>query len=474
MARQTKGRIYKSGKKGAFHLQYYVNGKEFKVTLKDGNGNAITNEGDAVKAAEKVLHPVKAKTQADQLQQILEAVETAEAKAKRLQEKQEREAALALEAEEDAQVTLKTGWTLFMQNPKRPSSCKRYGTDFPRHSTMGNYKGYWDKFAGWMKVRRPKDQRLSAITPEDASAFMDTIQSEYSSGTFNKYLQFLNLFFDLLNGAGKLKTTNPFRNVDRMENRYHSKRPLSVEQIAKLIDNATGEMRILIALGYFTGLRFGDCCTLLWQEVDLLRGIIERVPRKTEHTVKDIQQGIVKVGIPPYLSTMLAEIPSERRTGYVLPGFAEQYLTNNASANRALLEHFRECGISTTKPGTGTPEVRNEKGKVIQKAVRAVVEVGFHSLRYSYISHNAEAGTPAAVIQRNAGHSNPAMTEHYTRISDRAAVEYAKALSLPMSATGDVIDVQTAPEPEREALHRLADTLDIEQIREILNNYRRV
>lgn len=476
MARQTKGRIYKSGKKGAFHLQYYINGKQFVVTLKDEAGNIITTEKKAREAAETILHPVKAKTEAGQLRQILEAVETAEAKAARLEQERQEAKAREEEAKKDAKATIAVGWDMFMGCPKRPASCKRFPNDeIPRTSTVGNYRAYFRRFHSWMREENPEIKLLSEVTGDHAAAFMDSVRNAGASGTYNKYLQFFNLFFKVLNDAGKIRSGNPFRDIDRMENRYHSKKPLSVEQIAKLIDSASGEMRLLIALGYFTGLRFGDCCTLLWQEVDLLRGVIERVPRKTEHTVKDIQQSIVKVGIPEFLFRMLSEVPPDARKDYVLPGFAKEYLEGREyRANRRLLDHFEKCGIHTVKAGTGTPEVRNESGKLIKRAVRAVVECGFHSLRYSYISHNAEAGTPAAVIQRNAGHANPAMTEHYTRISDKAAIQYANALKLPLPEPSDVIDVSPAPEkdPDRAELHRLADSLPLETVREILSHYR--
>ena len=467
MARQTKGRIYKSGKKGAFHLQYYVNGKQFVVTLKDDAGNIITSERKARDVAETILHPVKAETKAVQLRQVLDAVETAEAKAARLELEQKEAQERAEEAKKDAKATLAAGWDMFMTCPKRPASCKRFSGE-DKHTTAANYKSYYTKFRSWMAKKHPAARLLSEVMPEDASAFMDAVQASGASGTFNKYLQFFNLFFKVLNDAGKIKCGNPFCDIDRMENRYHSKKPLSVEQIAKLIDSATGEMRLLIALGYFTGLRFGDCCTLLWQEVDLLRGVIERVPRKTEHTVKDIQQATVKVGIPEFLFRMLSDISPKERKGYILPGFAEEYLSGKDSkASRRLLEHFESCGIRTIKAGTGTPEVRNDAGKIVKRAVRGVTEYGFHSLRYSYISHNAEAGTPAAVIQRNAGHANPAMTEHYTRISDRAAVQYANALKLPLPEPSDVIDVTPAPDddPERAELRKLADSLPLEKVR---------
>ena len=188
--------------------------------------------------------------------------------------------------------------------------------------------------------------------------------------------------------------------------------------------------------------------------------------------VLSAEQAIVKVGIPEFLFRMLSEVPPEARKGYVLPGFAKEYLEGKEyRANRRLLDHFEKCGIHTVKAGTGTPEVRNESGKLIKRAVRAVVECGFHSLRYSYISHNAEIGTPAAVIQKNAGHANPAMTEHYTRISDHAAIQYANAMKLPMPEDSAAIDAEVIQEePERAELRRLVDTLTIEQIRTILNN----
>ena len=245
-----------------------------------------------------------------------------------------------------------------------------------------------------------------------------------------------------------------------------------MEQIATLIQNAQGELRLLIALGYFTGLRFGDCCTLLWREVDLVRRVIERIPRKTKHTRKDSKESIVKVGIPDFLYRMLAEIPENCRKGYVLPRFGADYDRGaDANLNGIVIGHFQRCGIRTNKLGTGTNF--DENGKPHKTGKRAVVEFGFHSLRYSYISHNAEMGTPAAVIQRNAGHSNPAMTAHYVKISDRAAVEYANVLQLPQAQEDDA-DASYKMEVEREELRRLADTLPINCIRKILQNWDKI
>jgi len=61
------------------------------------------------------------------------------------------------------------------------------------------------------------------------------------------------------------------------------------------------------------------------------------------------------------------------------------------------------------------------------------------------------------------------MTEHYTRISDRAAIQYANALKLPLPEPSDVIDVSPAPEdPDRAELRKLVDSLPLEKIRKAL------
>ena len=56
------------------------------------------------------------------------------------------------------------------------------------------------------------------------------------------------------------------------------------------------------------------------------------------------------------------------------------------------------------------------------------------------------------------------MTEHYTRICDKAAVRYASVLSLP--ADKNPIDGEDCP--ERKRLHDLIDTLDPATVHKLL------
>lgn len=86
-----------------------------------------------------------------------------------------------------------------------------------------------------------------------------------------------------------------------------------------LLANAEGWLRTVIVLGIYTGMRLGDCCTLLWSEVDLSAGVITRVPRKTSHS----SGRVIRVGICPSLAKELEALPS--REGYVDEEAAAMY-----------------------------------------------------------------------------------------------------------------------------------------------------
>lgn len=423
MARTSKGRIYQRGKKGTWYVQYYVDGKQCRQVLTDSGGKPIcgaSEEAKARRAADRVLDPVRERDAAERVRLMQFALESAEEKAQRA------EADLAQKTEEDERrkllmkATVAAGWRLFMGCPKRPRSCRDHKADevYDNNSTIRSYHSYYLTFAKWCGENGV--ELLPLVTEENAVAFLDSL--DLANGTWNKYRSFMSCFYETLLKAGRFSCKNPFSAIEPKLGTFNSKSPLSVEQVAKLVEAASGEFKLLIALGYFTGLRMGDCCTLRWEEVDMARGVIERLPNKTGRRVKDRVLATVKVGIPDELFGLLDAIPKEARRGFVLPEIAEMYDDGNTAykVSGVLSELFRTCGIETSREGDGR---------------RKVTVYGFHSLRYSYISHNAELGMPAAVIQRNAGHSNPEMTAHYTKISDVAAVRYARLLRLGNSGS---------------------------------------
>ena len=113
-----------------------------------------------------------------------------------------------------------------------------------------------------------------------------------------------------------------------------------------------------------------------------------------------------------------------------MPDVAAAYEHEQSGVCKAIQAHLEKCGIQTIQPGTGFERVKDKNGKPKwhHTGKRAVVLAGFHSLRHSFVSMHAQAGTPQAVLQKLAGHGNPIMTEHYTHISEATARQSAAAL----------------------------------------------
>ncbi|MEA4863731.1 MAG: site-specific integrase [Victivallaceae bacterium] len=462
MARKTTGRIYRHGLKGYFYLRYKFEGKETRTRLLDPDGKPIIKELEARAAADRVLARIHETNKAEQLRTLKNDIQDAD------------EAAKVAEINlNNSKAAISKGWALYMSCPSRLKSCKRYSASkIPPKSMADSYKTYYSRFVDWMKSNYPETVLLSGVTPEQAAAFANDLQTHVAPGTFNKYRFFLTAFFDALSTDGKISIErNPFASVERMDGTANSRRELTIAELQTIIEKATGDLKLLLQVGTFTGLRLGDCCTLQWGEIDMTRQIIRRKPRKTANRT----QKVVVLGIPSPLLYALSGIPANCRNGYLLPHYAETYLSSGGTGKmtRIIQRHFMDCGIAIYAPGTGLKCHYEGKHKVYDESTRAVVQVGFHSLRHTWVSLHAMRGTPQAIIQDAAGHANPAMTEHYVHISPEAARRAAAALEIPQLAGADVIDVPAEPEaPERDELRKLADMLDIEQIREILEKYK--
>lgn len=381
------GYLFKRGDN--FYVNWRVNGKLFSKALRDDNGQPITSKREAEEARDKFMSPLALTDEAESLRTIADKSNTLQSK---------------LDGQGEA-LPLAHAWATYIQSNKRPDT----GPD-----TLAVYQGQFGQFVAWMTEHHPEVTELRDVG--------ETIAEEYAShlnggrlapGTFNKHLNVLALVFRVLFKAAKL-TVNPWADIERkkLKGKVNHRRELTVELLRKLCQGATGEMKVLFAIGIFTGLRLRDCATLRWDEVDLRRNFISRVPNKTMR----YSDKPVFVPLSADLRAMLAGIPEASRGEYVLPETAAKYLTHKKNLINEIQKHFTDSGIVTHKAGTGVD------GK------RAIVQFGFHSLRHSFVSICAEANVPLSVVQSIVGHSNPQMTQTYQHTSPLAARQAVAAL----------------------------------------------
>lgn len=406
------GYLFKRGDN--FYVNWRVNGKLFSKALRDDQGQPITTRRGAEEARDKFMAPLAVADEATALKAIADNIDVRTVELARLDE--ERNPALAL---------VRT-WSAYLESTKRPDT----GPD-----TLAVYEGQFGQFVDWMVENHPSTIALRDVTEEIAEEYATHLnQRGGSPNTFNKHIRVLDLVFRVLFKRAKL-TVNPWEEIKRKELTTSSRRELTVEELKRVCRNAVGDLRPLLALGLYTGLRLRDCATLRWGEVDLARGVICRVPNKTARR----HPAPVIIPIHPALRTEIERLSRSTETDYLLPEIAVDYTSGGAGKKRVInriQDHFVGQKVAIHKPGTG-PGTNT----------RAVVEVGFHSLRHTFVSLCRESNAPLAVVEAIVGHSNPAMTRHYTHIGELAAsravaalpavIGEAKSNSVPAEADND-------------------------------------
>lgn len=308
----------------------------------------------------------------------------------------------------------------FKRSPNRPQSGA---------ATLSHYEGEVERFVGWMTTNYPEAKEVRQVSRDVANSFLADLGAKVSPNTYNKYVSLLRLVWRTIGEAARC-TLNPWDGVRRkVQPKTNGRRALTVAELMKVTADLTGEMRLLFALGIYTGLRLGDCALMEWGRVDMARRVIVTTPRKTAKSGKEVE-----IPLHPVLFAMLGETPAQERKGYIMPETAGTYERDNSALVKQIRAIFEGAGISTSKEVAGYSQ--------------AVAEVGFHSLRHSFVSLMGNAGAPLALVQSIVGHSNPMMTAHYFHARTDAL---ANAVGNLPSLMGETIDAEATTSPaERE------------------------
>lgn len=137
---------------------------------------------------------------------------------------------------------------------------------------------------------------LHDVTEDQASRYMGfVVDTGKSNNTYNKKITFLKMLFRVLYNSAKLNI-NPFAEIQLRKKIQQSRRELTIAEPQRIISTAEGDLKLLLQVGTFTGLRLGDCCTLPRGEIDIAMQVIRRKPRKTAtRTQKAFTSGIPSI-----------------------------------------------------------------------------------------------------------------------------------------------------------------------------------
>ena len=403
MARTTRGRVYKRGKDGRevprgkerttpgkWYAEYYHGGKRSRVSLDKKRNKKVTTREEAEAVLADLVNPYIARDEAERTRRAYSAITAAE------------EAALAAKAERE-RIPLDEAWERF---PLTENVRGRSRRTLSAEGIKDN-KRCWDRLVAFLCKEFPDLAYVQDISPEHAMAFSKHLRPgcKLSAHRHNVIVQVVRNVLRLAEFKGE---RNPFTSVPMHQVDTTNREPLTEDEIRRVCRTATGELRTLLGLGAYTGLRLGSCATLRWEKIDFDRQLIlERASKNSKLPV---------IPMHPELRRLLEEVPPEQRQGFVIPGLAERYQKRGPNSLSSLVgAHFRRQKLKTTgdKPADGKLATRLR---------------GFHSLRSSVASMAVRAGASAEQVAQVLGDTTQVTREHYINVGVEAGRKVIEAL----------------------------------------------
>lgn len=287
----------------------------------------------------------------------------------------------SLQKPREAGLTLGGLVDAYMSSPRRRDSSE---------TMLRKYRQQTGAFVSWAG----SDVEVDSVGDETADEYAKHLLRTLSNNTYNKHLNTLTAVWRTV-CRGK---PNPWADIPRKRLDTLVRKPFSDEEVDALMEATSGELRALIAIGRYTGMRLADACLLRWSSVQGDRISVRRT-RKTGAPVL--------LPVHPRLADALASLP--RRRAEVLPGLADTFRRSESAVSKMVQRVIRSVGLTTA--------VKAKSG------VRQRVEHGFHSLRHTFVTRAIEAGVPSDVVRELVGHSTLIMTEHYTHLGDEAVLK---------------------------------------------------
>lgn len=251
-----------------------------------------------------------------------------------------------------------------------------------------------------------EDRHITDIGDVEAESYARHLASKgFTNNTYNKHLNGLTVVWNAISPSLGIKT-NPWKSLPRKKLDGKRREDFTDEEISKILNTAEGDLKTLILIGLYTGMRLSDCACL-------------RVEDVKDNTVK-VTTGKTgaKVAIPLHENLKAALKTATPEDGYFLPDYAERCLNGrNSSISRLVNRVLEKCGIETSYGGK-SDESENDKTAGKRRPLR-----GFHSLRHTFVSRCVSAGIPLHLVQALTGHASAKMTEHYTHLKDKDFLE---------------------------------------------------
>lgn len=260
-------------------------------------------------------------------------------------------------------------------------------------STKHTREVWWNAFSDYCSTRNITG--VHHITPELITAFLDGRGAK--NKTFNnaraELMQILRPAFRRLEMSDPFLVVEPktIRRGERASEQFRAFSDAEIKTILAGLKNSKMKHRMewvsACNIALYTGLRFKDVALSRWSAIKGKYEYLEIVPFKTASKTKKA----VLISIIPEFRELLENLPSLKKSVYLLPGLAEKY--NEKESSKRFVQFLHRLEITDTDSG----------------------KAGFHSFRATVTTKASDAGINLKEFGGVLGHATEAQTQHYNK-----------------------------------------------------------
>lgn len=247
------------------------------------------------------------------------------------------------------------------------------------------------------------------ITREHLLEYLNIKRETTSAANANNIRKCLAVFFRRCK-VNNLIRDNPMEGLKPFKQSLEERRirrPFTTAEVSLLYRTAPDEFwRYMVLAGFFTGLRLGDLATMPVGAIDLKRGIINLLTRKTGATLH----------IPiaaPLRQCLVNRLEQRHEAAPAEPLWSEQAKRYEETGAGWFGQRFYDlllvkAGLASTRPHRSEGQAKSGR--------RKVSEISFHCFRHAYVTTLASLGQNQQVVKALAGHSSDEINDLYTKV----------------------------------------------------------
>jgi integrase len=282
-------------------------------------------------------------------------------------------------------------------------------------ATISTYQKTADRFLAFLGAEA--DGGLESITKARITEYRNQLADKLAPATVNRDVKIVRMIFRQARLDGYL-LKDPAEGVAVIKKRDAEKprRPLTIPEIQSVLAIADPEWQSLIKFGLYTGQRLADIASLVWSQVDLERGEIRLVARKTGKRNLLPLTGVLRAHVEQLPSSDNPNAPLHPRAYEIL----HSQKGRSGTLSNAFVELMIQAGLRPARTHQGTGKGRDGK--------RLGMDISFHSLRHSAVSILKDAGVPDSVVMALVGHDSAAMSARYTSVGKESLAKAQESM----------------------------------------------